>query len=274
MDFSKESSKDYAHFVLTVFNVKYDPPSEERLQEAWLKHRFKLFSQFTYPSLRAQTCQNFKWIVLFDENTPKAFAKRIESYAEWKNFIPVYQDKYAIPTEAILNNLSGNPKYLITSRIDNDDAFSKDYVRMTQDIFANQGFLFLNYSKGYVLGKSGIYLDEQLSNPFVSLIEKIEGFKTVIFPESHTKISNYGPVKQISARPAWLQVVHERNLINKIRGELQPPATLMHLPQEFTIRRNLIPLFLANSFHYSMRQILNATWAVRHPLKCFFGGDK
>lgn len=260
------NKKEYEHFVLTSFNIKIYNNSGYRLEESWLKHRFKLFLQFSYPSLKGQTCQDFKWIVLFDINTPEPFKSRIAKYTKWKNFIPVFQDKYDLPRKTILDNMSGNPRYLITSRVDNDDALSKHYIQMVQDYFEKQDLTFINFTNGYVFGNNELYLDEQPSNSFATLIEKFDNFKTVWFPECHTKLANYGPVREISTRAAWLQVVHDKNISNKIRGELQPPGKMISLKRDFTINKNMAFVYLANLTIFIVRRGLDKTREIRHRL--------
>jgi hypothetical protein len=72
----------FNHFILTRFNVKvsFAEPGAG-LEPAWLLHRFELFDHFCYPSVRGQSNLNFKWLVLFDSNTPDSFKEKIAAYA-------------------------------------------------------------------------------------------------------------------------------------------------------------------------------------------------
>lgn len=222
--------KSFNHFILTRFNVKVAySKSGTGLDPEWLKHRFKLFDQFCYPSVRAQLNQNFKWIVFFDSQTPQAFKDKVKEYSKWQNFIPVYVDgefTNQINQSTLMNHLTSGVEYLITTRLDNDDAVCKDFVQIVQNNFHEQDSEFINLAYGYVWKDGKLYSFKYLNNPFMSLIEKInklkaEEFKTILCKE-HTQLSSIGQIQQIKTQPAWLQVVHEKNVSNRIRGIRQP----------------------------------------------------
>ncbi len=237
------------HFLITRFNVlpEFDIIDEGSWNREWLTHRFNLFEKFCYPSVLNQSNQNFKWIVFFHSKTPEDFKQKISEYAKWENFIPVYlDDRYTIEYNrlAILNNLSAQPEYLITSRLDSDDAISIEYIETIQNNFAEQEFEFLNFSYGYVLNGGKLYLFKYLQNPFVSLVERVNelsvnGFKTVLCAD-HTELYSHGKVKQIKTETGWMQIIHGKNNNNRVRGIRQSITKLNHrfiidiehLPQE------------------------------------------
>lgn len=251
----------FKHFVLTCFNVKLSDPKYASkglgLDRAWLRHRFKLFDRFCYPSVYGQTCQNFKWIVFFDIDTPQIFKNEIDRYCYWTNLIPVFIHGNEIINEArkiILKNIRNNTKFLITTRLDNDDAIFKDFVFIIQRHFKNQEFQFLNFTNGYLLTSRNLYLHEHMSNPYISLIEKLQGFKTVWCGE-HNKLSAIGPIEQITCEPAWLTVIHGRNLSNNTTGILQPPSKLRDLYNKFTIKKSLL-INIVSLVFYLLKNIL------------------
>lgn len=221
--------KIFNHFVLTKFNVRVDySDSRTALEPEWLNHRFKLFEQFCYPSVVAQSNQNFKWLVFFDSQTPEFFRNKVKEYSEWKNFIPVYVERHTsqVNRATLLSNLTNEVEYLITTRIDNDNAVCRNFVQIIQDNFNRQEVEFINFTYGYAWYNNKIYYFKDPSNPFISLTERIneltiDGFKTV-FCGDYTQLSSMGLIKQIKTKPAWLQVVHERNVFNRIRGIRQP----------------------------------------------------
>jgi hypothetical protein len=235
--------KNFEHFVLTRFNVKVF--SKTGIDSEWLNDRFKLFEQFCYPSLLEQSNQKFKWLVFFDSQTPEVFKEKVREYSKWKNFLPVYvegEHDYKIYPKAVLNNLKEGTEYLITTRLDNDDALHKDFIKTLQENFNEQEFEFISFLYGYVYHDRKIYLMKYLENPFVSLVErirglKIDGFKTAICVR-HTELTAAGNVKQIITQPYWLQVVHERNVSNRVRGLRQP---IKKLGNNFLINPTVIP---------------------------------
>lgn len=242
----------FNHFVLTRFNVR-DPRNTGnpgiRLTPEWLNYRFSLFDRFCYPSVLGQINQDFKWFVYFDAETPAEFKQKIDKYANWKNFIPIYLDEpitVKIDRAKILEHLDQEAQYVITTRLDNDDAISKHFVEQIHSSFKQQEFEFINFLYGYVWHKQRTYSFEYDSNPFVSLIEKItertpNGFKTIM-STAHSELG--ATAKQIKTEPLWLQVIHEKNISNRVRGIRQPNQKLgnnfLVAPECLPIEENLL----------------------------------
>jgi len=236
----------FEHLVLTRFNVrlswldKYGHTSHKGLDPDWLNHRFRLFEQLCYPSLRHQTNQQFKWLVFFDTQTPEAFKERINTLAEWENFVPVYVDCFDqnILRESLSQKTSDGIDFLITTRVDNDDALNKSFIESIQENFSDQEFEFINFVNGFILNlkDAKLYNLKHLSSPFSSLIERrvdltVDGFRTILC-EDHGKLSDVGFVRQIYSKPLWMQIIHDKNVCNSVRGIRRP---LHRLKDEFTI---------------------------------------
>lgn len=230
----------FEHVILTRFNVSVDySPSRLGLDLDWLTHRFELFERFCYPSVFHQSNPNFRWLVFFDSETPACFQEQIKAYADWKNFIPIYVDGMLTGRrvrQILLETLNPATQYLITTRLDNDDAISKDFVEQVQAEFNEQEFTFISFVNGYVLSDRKLYWFKYKANPFVSLVEKRteptpEGFKTV-FSVAHDQLHSNQQVRQVITQPAWLQVIHGRNVSNRVRG-IRHPITLLR--QNFCI---------------------------------------
>lgn len=214
--------------MLTRFNVKIDfgggaPPPEPRSDE-WLEHRFHLFDRFCFPAVRAQTNSDFRWLVFFDVDTPGAFKKRIETYAQWDRFVPCYAESYGnLGAGRVIRDLAPpGSEFLITTRLDNDDAIADRYVQRVQDAFARQEAAFINFTNGYILRKRRLYAARQYSNTFISLIERFDGFRTVL-QHRHSDLLRLGAVQQVDIEPLWLQVIHGRNVLNRLDGNHRVP---------------------------------------------------
>ena len=146
--------------------------------------------------------------------------------------MPLYTTRDDIFT-AVNSQVSPDTEYLITTRIDNDDAVSQDFVEAVQSRFGRQRFGFVNLTRGYVhalrthpvlallrvvgLADSPTTIrTHQGSNPFISLIEKRndDGFRTVLM-DTHWRLGEYGPIEQVTDEYYWIQVVHDRNVVNQ-----------------------------------------------------------
>ncbi len=223
-------AENFTHLILTRFNLKRleaDP-----LGQDWWERRFDLFERFCYPALRAQSNDNFKWLVFFDADTPEKFRTRIREYSRWKNFIPIYTRSeiffgFHFPSELrplIIPYIGDRCKFLVTSRVDNDDAIHKDYVQMVHDQFNEQNLEAINFLYGWQFYKGKLILCKLASNPFISLIEKYEenSFRTV-YVRGHGMLSQVCPVRNIENknRPAWMQVIHQDNRVNRRKPGLR-----------------------------------------------------
>jgi hypothetical protein len=216
----------FEHFVITRFNVKLNDGllNNKGNDPDWLTERFKLFDTFCYPSLLSQTNQRFKWIVLFDDGTPERFRERALSYVKWKNYNPEFVN-FALHEETgcppglisiIEKHVSSNPRFLITTRIDNDDGVCKDFIRIVQNQFRSQDAEAIVFPLGYQLYQSNLHLDYSMGNHFVSLIEKFQpGSLYTVFVKPHDRLYQVAPVRKVFCRPTWLEVVHGGNIANR-----------------------------------------------------------
>jgi len=181
-----------------------------------MRHRFNLFEKFCYPSVRRQTNQDFEWLVFFDANTEDEYGKRLDDYRnKFSAFRPIFVSDYPSLIPEIRRRIRSDTEYLITSRVDNDDAIHREFISLVQETFRDQKFEFVNFTQGLFLSDSKLYLCRHPSNAFVSLIEQVgEGSARTVWSTKHTTIRNVGHVHQIDDKPRWLCVVHERNASN------------------------------------------------------------
>jgi hypothetical protein len=214
--------KKFQHLVFTRFNLKFEKWKKDKNEQTvnddlWMESRIELFNKFCFPSIKHQTNLNFNWLVFFDESTPKKYREIIDNYRVLSsNFIPIFttENKFNQDKQKMIDK---DTKYLITTRIDNDDAFSKDAIETIQKNFKKQVFEFINFYKGYgfLVNKNRLFFSEHPSNAFITLIEKRKSgsFKTV-WCGNHTRLDEIGHIKQISDKRYWIRVIHERNLLN------------------------------------------------------------
>lgn len=236
--------KEFRHVILTKFNLKVGHWHKDKRgdlidTDGWLMNRINLFEKYCFPSIKNQTNQNFKWIVVFDHTTPETFRNIIDSYKyTYKNFIPLYTNCTNHMKE-ILKEIGSDSDYLISTRIDNDDAFHKNAIERIQKQFKRQKFEFINLSKGYILDtiNNNIYITKETSNPFISLIEEntIDSpFKTV-FSVKHKDAGRLGKIKLIKRGVYWIRIIHDRNLSNEVKGKKLRKAVDL---EEFNLRCN------------------------------------
>ena len=214
------------HYIITRFNLRATPDSAgKQLDEDWLRYRFDLFDKFCFPTVKNQTEQDFKWLVLFDIDTQKTIKDRLERiHRDWQNFVPVFfpPGTDATARKAVMSHMTSLPDMLITTRLDNDDALHRNFIERIRECSQVDGTTVLEFPVGYVCHKNRIYLDRQKSNPFTSLVERVDTSKdqpfTTIYSGSHLAIDKLGRVLVVTEEPSWIQVVHGDNVANKPRG--------------------------------------------------------
>ena len=219
----------FEHFILTRFALSYfEGVGEACLDEQYLDYRFRLFETICLPSVKNQTCQNFKWLVLFDSQTPAKFKKRIENLRkEYPPLLPCFIDLRAEADpasekmyhqlndeyESIVSGLSHNvthfdndrpsrivlpnvirkiieknscsTDYYVTTRLDNDDALHKDFIRIIQQkVMANPRHVIFDFVNTYkfILDEGVVYRYSLENGHFLTLVEPAGGlFQSVLF---------------------------------------------------------------------------------------------
>lgn len=220
------STKFVQHFIITRFNLRWstDAAGDSQIDPLLLARRLELFERFCLPTVRGQTRQDFKWLVLFDSQSPGPVKARIEAYARWPNFVPVYlpPGMEHVGRHVVRPYLDGSPQTVITTRLDNDDGLCRTYVENIRRHENVARRTVLQFPSGYVWHRERIYLDRQECNAFTTLVEPLEAgvnseFFT-IYKGSHSDLYRLGPVVDVSGEPGWLQVIHGANVENAVRG--------------------------------------------------------
>ncbi|MCM8570484.1 putative rhamnosyl transferase [Gramella jeungdoensis] len=218
------------HFLITRFNLRAahwqtSKTGNPVLTEDWLKKRFFLFETYCLPSVVNQTQQNFTWLVFFDTHTPTEYRRRaIQISKEYPNFFPVFIDGIESlkdsSIEEIKKEITPSDDYIITSRLDNDDIIHKNYIKTIQCLFQPLDKTVIDLRIGYqaTLGEpySQIRNVYNIFNPYISLIESVDNFKTV-FHRQHKDWKNSNSVIIYEDQRLWCEVVHHENVLNSTR---------------------------------------------------------
>ena len=197
----------FVHYIVTTFNCGLYKRSWDTGK--WMEKRLELFEKYTLPSLKAQTCQDFKWLLMFDPATPK---------------IPDFDyDNIIITCEsgtAKYFNKHMKDKWLITSRLDNDDYYEPTFVEEIQRCFKEEQLL-IDVNGRQLDHKTGKFYKlpkYNLNSPFLSLIERrkdwIVKYKTVRYT-NHGKMKQYFKTKYINKKLV-VQVIHDNNRMNSL----------------------------------------------------------
>lgn len=226
------------HFVLTRFNLRLwwnEDKNHQPIQtEEWLKERFRLFQTYTWPSLKAQTNQDFKWICLFDKDTPNQYKEQIHRLQrQWDSFLPFFCGeketkqfqryfKYLVYT-----NSDKEQEHLLTTYLDNDDALHKDFIKDVQERAKK-----LQYNT-IISYQYGIQYYEEMNiairipyknNHFLTYYERLSEHLRTVWDFWHFSIFKYPHIiiELIDNKkmPLWIESIHEGNIDNDVKMTL------------------------------------------------------
>lgn len=219
---SAPSDSRFTHVLLTRFNVATTYAEPRRgLQEEWLRHRVALFMKYCWPSIQAQDTKAFSWLIFCNAESPAWFREHMDGLSD--GCTPVYVDgviENGVYGQAIQERGLASEPYLITTRLDNDDALSSSFLRRVQEAFVPASQEFLLFPLGMQLYREHLYGMCWFDNPFSSLIEAVPAageLKTVLCCR-HGDIYKAAPVRRIWTSSQWIEVIHGRNVSNSLRG--------------------------------------------------------
>ena len=211
--------RKFKHYITTRFNPGlYGPEANIRVSaDEWMRHRIKLFTAFTLPSIMGQSCRNFTWLLLIDRQTPAAY-RQLLSNIPYANMRLIYADS----KNSWLDAIEPGDYDLITTRIDNDDAFHEDVVQTIQQSWAKQDpkrprpwVIVLPFGFILDLAAKEIFVMEYWFNNCPTLVERAENPRT-IWQWDHSNIPSEVPKDYVTDKPYWLQVIHSENLKNRM----------------------------------------------------------
>lgn len=229
------------HALLTRFNVRRCADIDSHvLSSEWLNARMKLFEQITIPSVAAQSQLPDSWLVFFDEETPQAtrdyFMRLASNLSELRaEFCRGFNAEVCI--ERILRDLPPGTNWLLTTRLDNDDAINPRFIESVRSFVRPGVREFINPARGLLVANGKLYRKRDYSSPFITLSEPLDRCRTVLI-DQHQRLSKHGCIVQLKLKDSWIQVIHGQNLANQVRG-------VRVLPKQVSM--NVLPASLRKS---------------------------
>ena len=214
------------HVLLTRFNLpSVGRESVIRAQDGWLRERIELFLRYTVPSVEAQTA-SVRWLVYLDPASPGWLLQRIGPAVARGAFTPVFCE--TVSTERLAADARGltgaRREILLTTNLDNDDAIARDFAERLQAMAVAGERRALYLADGLIRRGDEVYLRRDRDNAFASVAEPWEGAMTA-WCDWHNRLRRRMPAVSATGAPGWIQVVHGRNVSNRIRGAYVSPAS-------------------------------------------------
>ena len=218
----------YKHFLLTRYNIglygrKQKMRSRKRINpEEWMANRWKLFEKYCVPSVENQTNKDFLWVVVFDPKTEAGWIDKAVGIVP-ENTVVITGENFRKTSIDVIESLLTDEDRVITSRMDNDDAIHKDFIKNVQewfDIRKRTGVV--SFPKGWVWNpeKNKLFHLRYTKNHFITFIEK-RGPKPVktVLRTRHTNITdNFQTFKVETDSYMWVEIIHAENMANYSRG--------------------------------------------------------
>ncbi|WP_430811113.1 MULTISPECIES: hypothetical protein [unclassified Carboxylicivirga] len=124
----------------------------------------------------------------------------------------------------LLNFNQHNTEYILTSRLDNDDAIGPKYIELIQQNFKEKHGEFINFCQRlcYSIEKQVFSKYTYKNSPFLSKIENVSNGIKSILNHDHSETLAQTQIKGYH----WLQVIHGQNISNGLRGKIIRAANL------------------------------------------------
>jgi hypothetical protein len=222
----------FEHFVVTRFNVGLwtDPKVDVRGKaidpEQWMRHRIAVFRGICCRSLAAQEEKRFRWVILLDALTSPRDVRSIVAAAQrTAPVVPVLVDSSRPRIRALQRAVSElvltTTEYVITTRLDNDDALGRRAIAYIQACFAGQSKQLIVFPRGFRWCGGRLYRawEDYDGNAFKSLVEQKTGDVLCTVYEHACGSGGWTHVLTLHLEPTWLATVHGFNLFNHIEDE-------------------------------------------------------
>ena len=250
------------HFIVTHFNIPIytefqsvrNSKTDFIRDEEYLDYRFALFEKYNLASIGNQTFKDFKWIVLFHEDTPQKYKEKMKNYQQQVvQFCPYFLNdeeskNHLSYVKNIINNTIDTSKKVFVTRTDNDDAFHERYLEEIQRIASQQtytGTYVINYSSGLVHLQSTKYTRrvEYPDNHFLTVISDAPDIITP-YDYGHSEFSKKLDLCNVSdpKNPMWLEIVHDKNVTNRVMIQIFRGVVNSKIFEQFHVDIKWTPL--------------------------------
>ncbi len=208
------------HFLIIPFNAGCK-------DAGWLERRMELFRNFTMPSIKAQSNQNFTTVLLIDPDTPFEIKKEIET--ELNAVLYFTESWWAVDRGNIVEDvnedfsnfffqLCKDEDWVITSRVDSDDAIADNYISITQNLFRKkEEFIIYPVGVMWIKDSKESFVKKTTSPPFGSLVEPGGAPPKTVFYMSHGHIPRMKDHQIAPKDLMWIHTYHGENLSTKPR---------------------------------------------------------
>jgi hypothetical protein len=238
----------FDHLIVTRYNVpiSWGRRGQLHVDEDWLGERQRLFDRYCLPSVVSaeRLTPSVTWVLLCAVDSPaslRAYMAHVVQLHPW--VVPLYVEENFRMGDIVVESFKRRTKepcrFLLTTRLDSDDAIARNFVKDLQQaarrsleleiIGKRQLPALINFPIGYQAVVGRLYLSSDLGNPFLSFLEERSEDEPILgcFLCSHRDLHKSArTVSQlIASGPSWLQVLHGNNEATVVCGLRVPLST-------------------------------------------------
>jgi hypothetical protein len=272
-----EDDQLFHHCVITQFNLRnFDIgiPFDRDTWVNWTRERIVLFETYCLPSFLRQTNKEFCWLIFLDKETPEEFRPFLDRIAQHSFIQLCYSDGaadfYENHLSVVKQSLPETTRWVITSRVDNDDCIHEDFIATIQSRARPYHGYLVSLASGYILDINSNKMSHYYypMSPFISLVETTKKPMEGIFSRIHTQwaplrlwmgkelwlhyfVKNRRVADFVLRKTLWIQIVHGKNVSNSFYRGL--PVTTQRDLSPFSLARKNTPaslLTISKYFHY------------------------
>lgn len=185
----------------------------KRFDDDWLKRRLQLFTDYTYPSVCAQTDQDFDFIGIVHKDSPTWFIKALEQFTNMTVELVEVDIEAAVRGEPSIN-------------LDSDDAISRNFVEEANKLTGEGHTMFSRGMKHRTT--TGAWFTIAYEDNHFNIVRHP---KLTVLDFNH-RWNEMPPTVIKHSQPMWLEVVHDDNLVNRLRR----PRASEDLSREYALK--------------------------------------
>lgn len=215
----------FKYLIISRVALDWEHPGRKLSWEKWVENRLEFFDNYTRPSLKTQTDQDFTFVSLVDCRILNNDLGLGKNKLENEIFLPVEKisDTNRLPeiTSSLISLVHekyANYDSIISSRIDSDDMFRKDFVEKNKSLLKIGNYSDIQESFTLDIRSGKVYISNKyrtMVSPFVSVHERIDKLKFLSHKVYHHDVNKYISGKKYKELQA-IQIIHKNNLVNKL----------------------------------------------------------
>lgn len=188
-----------------------------RFDDQWLRDRITLFKHYTYPSVKAQTDQRFKWTGVVHKDSPRWFLDELHLFERIK-IVEVERD-----TDI------ENPND-VTVNLDSDDALSRYFIKEAKARRSKNQASYFEVGTKCRISTGAFIRVRSNTNPFTI----VPAGEHTVFDYSHGTWPDPYIMKNLPTM--WLQTIHTANIDNRLKKPRQTvPSDYSNVSEYFEI---------------------------------------